>query len=128
MHRRQLLVKLHQDSSDALKASPNGRKLAVARCGERGCGMKLATVTATRMGPVFLAWPAWSASSLPLVSDEDPMIVALAAETDPDVFGASLLAIQQTQEERYRKERKPSLVLELLNHPVPVAGAVPSPV
>lgn len=115
------LAKLEEDSSGLLNLSSNrGRDLVVVRCGERGCGLKLAHVTATRKGPLYWASLPWSSSSYPRYGQRHRHFVAMAQEVGPELFGFAIQAGLRT-DEKYYKEERGELCVELLNHPCPVA-------
>lgn len=121
MRRHVALAKLEVDSGAASRAAPAGqRDLVVVRCGEEGCGLKLARVTATRMGPLYRAWVPWSQSSFPRYGQPHRLIVSLAEKVDPELFGFTVESVRRSEEEHYR-EMRGELALELLDHPCPVA-------
>lgn len=120
MRRHVALAKLEVDSSAAARAAPAARReLVVARCGEQGCGLKLATVTATRMGLLYRAWVPWSQSSFPRYGQPHRLIVGLAEKVEPELFGFAVESARRSAEDHYRESRG-ELALELLDHPCPV--------
>lgn len=121
MRRQVALAKLEVDSGAASRAAPAGqRELVVARCGEGGCGLKLARVTATRLGPLYQAWIPWTQSAVSRYGQPHRLIVGLAEKVDdPELFGFAVESARRSAEDHYRENRG-ELALELLDHPCPV--------
>lgn len=121
MRRHTALAKLEVDSNAAARAAPAARRqLVVVRCSEQGCGLKLATVTATRMGLLYQAWIPWTQSAVSRYGQPHRLIVGLAEKVDDlEMFGVAVESARRSAEDHYRESRG-ELALELLDHPCPV--------